>query len=283
SRTWSGVGGSTRTPPGVEVEAVSVRCAETCYVQGNLTAWKVKAKSLHLEDTAKAHIVLQETTSLDVGKAARLVGNFGSEKELFFLFSRFSKQVKALPFGAGEESGEEASEAVLSLAAASDDPQEITEAEIVAESSEDAADSDEVQDGEGGELPADLLTGAAMDLPDPLYFALVLIGRDGRRSARNAEEKRVLDELSRLLREGEVEALQSTYRTLFERLSEPGDHVVRARELLQGFFARSAQRAGGRRKEKGEQAAAGEKKGSAEASVPAAEGAPDEGADAATQ
>ena len=74
-----------------------MRCAETCFVQGFLTAWKVIAERLHLEDSARAHVVLQETERLEIGRDARLVGNFSSEKEIFGLFSRFAHQVRALP------------------------------------------------------------------------------------------------------------------------------------------------------------------------------------------
>ncbi|HVS03286.1 MAG TPA: hypothetical protein VMT16_11000, partial [Thermoanaerobaculia bacterium] len=35
------VSGSIRIEPQVSVEAVTVRCAETCFVQGSLTAWRV--------------------------------------------------------------------------------------------------------------------------------------------------------------------------------------------------------------------------------------------------
>ena len=67
-------------------------------MQGFLTAWKVNARSLHLEESARAHVVLQETERLEIGRDARLVGNFSSERELVGLFSRFANQVRSLPF-----------------------------------------------------------------------------------------------------------------------------------------------------------------------------------------
>ena len=91
--------GSIRIEPDVQVEAVNIKCADVCYVQGSLTAWKVTARSIELEESARAHIILQETESLQVGREARLVGNFSSEKELFLLFSRFAQQMRSLPFG----------------------------------------------------------------------------------------------------------------------------------------------------------------------------------------
>src|SRR6478672_11302878 len=96
--TLESTGGSIRIDRGLEVEAVTVRCSDTCYVRGFLTAWKVNARSLHLEESARAHVVLQETERLEIGRDARLVGNFSSERELVGLFSRFAHQVRSLPF-----------------------------------------------------------------------------------------------------------------------------------------------------------------------------------------
>src|SRR5436305_8530470 len=93
------IGGSIRIDRGVEVEAITVRCPETCYVQGFLTAWKVNARSLHLEESARAHVVLQETERPEIGRDAPLVGSFSSERVLVGLFSRFAHQVRSLPFG----------------------------------------------------------------------------------------------------------------------------------------------------------------------------------------
>jgi hypothetical protein len=89
--------GSLRVEPGAEVEAVTVRCADACVVAGSLTAWKVAARVIQLEDDAKAQIVLHETEKLEIGPDARLTGNFASEKELFLLFSRFARQLRAMP------------------------------------------------------------------------------------------------------------------------------------------------------------------------------------------
>src|SRR5687768_17967176 len=44
--TLESLGGSIRIDRGVEVEASTIRCAQTCFVQGFLTAWKVSARSL---------------------------------------------------------------------------------------------------------------------------------------------------------------------------------------------------------------------------------------------
>jgi hypothetical protein len=191
--------GSIRIDHGVEVEAVSVRCAGDCFVQGSLTAWKVTARALQLEENARANVVLQETERLDIGRDARLVGNFDSEKELFLLFSRFARQFRSLPFFFERR----------------DEP---------------------------GALPAGTPDGderapTAAGLPEPLFFALVLLERDADRGDYGHTSQRVLAELVKLLRAGDLETLELTYRTLFGRIVDPREDVRRAHELIAGYFA----------------------------------------------
>jgi hypothetical protein len=94
--------GSIRIEEGVTVEAVSIRAGQACFVQGMLTAWKVHAKKIALEDKAKAYIMVQESEQLELARTARLVGNFANENELLGLMAKFSPQLKSLPAG-GEE------------------------------------------------------------------------------------------------------------------------------------------------------------------------------------
>src|SRR5436190_16316244 len=89
--------GSIRIEENVTVEAVSIRAGQACFIQGTLTAWKVHAKKITLEDRAKAFIMLQESESLELARTARLVGNFANEKELFFMMGKFTPQLKELP------------------------------------------------------------------------------------------------------------------------------------------------------------------------------------------
>jgi hypothetical protein len=89
--------GSIRIEENVTVEAVSIRAGQACFIQGTLTAWKVHAKRIALEDRARAFIMLQESEHLELAKTARLVGNFSNEKELFFMMGKFSPQLKELP------------------------------------------------------------------------------------------------------------------------------------------------------------------------------------------
>src|SRR5689334_15428259 len=89
--------GSVRIEENVTVEAVSIRAGQACFIQGTLTAWRVHAKRIALEDRARAFIMLQESEHLELAKSARLVGNFANEKELFFMMGKFSPQLKELP------------------------------------------------------------------------------------------------------------------------------------------------------------------------------------------
>src|SRR5687767_15123400 len=89
--------GSIRIEENVTVEAVSIRAGQACFIQGTLTAWKVHAKKITLEDRARAFIMLQESEHLEMSRTARLVGNFANEKELFFMMGKFSPQLKELP------------------------------------------------------------------------------------------------------------------------------------------------------------------------------------------
>jgi hypothetical protein len=89
--------GSIRIEENVTVEAVSIKAAQACFIQGTVTAWKVHAKRIALEDRAKAFIMLQESEQLELSRNSRLVGNFASEKELFLMMGKFSGQLKELP------------------------------------------------------------------------------------------------------------------------------------------------------------------------------------------
>jgi hypothetical protein len=219
--------GSIRIEQNAQVEAVSVRCADTCFVEGSLTAWKVTARAIHLEDTARAHIVLQETEQLEVGRGARLVGNFSSEKELFLLFSRFAQQFRSLPLYFDRRSAHAAM----------------------------PADAGPFPFGEGsgpGAVPGSILpppaaaeedaepppaaAESAGELPDALFFALVLLERDAKRGAYGPSAQRALDQVITLLRERDLDALRPTYRTLFGRVIDPGEDTRRAHQLIREHY-----------------------------------------------
>ena len=89
--------GSIRIDANVKVETVSVQVADTCCVAGNLTAWQVRAKRVVLEKGSQAFVMLLQTDNLELDKQARLVGNFGTEQELYLMLSRFNNQLRELP------------------------------------------------------------------------------------------------------------------------------------------------------------------------------------------
>lgn len=202
--------GSIRIEPEAQIEAVTVRCAEACFVRGSLTAWRVAARSIHVEDGARAHIVLQETEHLQIGREARVVGNFSSEKELFLLFSRFAEQFRDLPM-AFDRSPEPPRLPVSATPrpfgeghqAPVSEPEEETESE---------------------------------PLPEGLGFALRMLERDALQAGYTTSARRALEQIAGLLRDRDLETLRATHRTLFARVSEPHDDARRARQLIAEHF-----------------------------------------------
>lgn len=205
--TLESLHGSVRVERGVQVEAVTVRCAETCYVEGTLTAWKVVARSLQLEDGARANVVLQETQRLEVGRGARLVGNFSSERELFGFFSRFAHQVRSLPFG--EARAEPAAELPAAAGSAEPAPEE------------------------RGESPSSEIE----EFPESLILAMVLLERELERHPHEGPGGRAIAEIAKLLQERDLETLRLTWRTLFGRIDDPGEDAARAQELVEAFYS----------------------------------------------
>jgi hypothetical protein len=240
------VSGSIRVEPGVHVEAVTVRCADTCFVQGTLTAWRLVARTLHVDGEAEAHVVMQETEHLQVERNGRIVGNFRSEKELFSLFSRFAGHVRALP-------------APLPVDAALTPVEQAIEGEVEAmptpgEAVGSAPGGTTVDDEGGAATSATAAAAAAVapttngrghapaelpELPDGLCLALVLL-EQAQAGSWTAAQRRVLDHLLALLRQGDVETLRHTFKTLFARLAGGGEGVRRARRAVGSFFEAEA-------------------------------------------
>jgi hypothetical protein len=159
--------------------------------------------------------VLQETEELQIGRQARLVGNFTSEKELFLLFSRFARQLRSLPLFSEQKRPEELGDG--------EGPELLLEATRAAEPQERRPES------------------APRELPDPLFFALVLLEREFSMSAYGPTSKRAIEELIKLLQARDLETLRLTYQTLFNRVVEPGRDVDRAHELVRDFAEMPAQ------------------------------------------
>lgn len=241
------VNGSIRIEQGVEVEAATVRCAGACYVQGSLTAWKVVARSLHLEDGADAHVVLQETDTLEVGRDARLVGNFASEDELFVLFSRFARQVRQMPFyrnRPGERmtgSGNSAHPDDAPL----DEPELVerlvppVREEAREEPPPPAAPVDEPPSTVSEKKPGARTvapTAAGKDLAEPLGFALSLLAREVDADGLDETGRRVVEELVKLLAEPDLITLRHTHRTLFAKIDPATEGVQKAEWLVDDYF-----------------------------------------------
>lgn len=244
------VNGSIRIESGAEVEAVAVRCAETCYVQGSLTSWKVKAKSIQLEEKAQARVVLQETEQVEIGKNAKLVGNFDSEKELFLLFSRFARQLRNMPFYFDRSGGdptriEEPSPAsalpapVAATGSSPPAPPQATPGKKASAAAGERSPKVGPVQKQGGSLAGEMLD-ANQELPDQLFFSLVLLERESKNESYGSGTRKVVDELVKLLRGRDFEALQHTHQALSERLVEPGDDLRRAVELIRNHFVAEA-------------------------------------------
>ena len=229
--TLESTNGSIRIEPQAEVEAVNVRCAGTCFIEGALTAWKVVADSIHLEDAAKANIVLQETERLEIGRNARLVGNFRSEKELFLLFSRFASELRALPRFTERRQVESGDGGVTEEAGMDSfllpDSVEASKARVAPPAAPEPP------------APAEAPTprrGSDGGAPDPLFFSQVILEREFTRPSYGPTSQRAIEEIVKLLRENDLETLRLTYRTLFGRIVEPGKDVQRVYELVDGHF-----------------------------------------------
>jgi hypothetical protein len=205
--------GSVRIDPDVQVEAVSVEAADSCFVAGELTAWRVHADKIILEKGAQANIMLQESETLELDRNARLVGNFASEKELYLMLGRFSRQLRELPEGVFAShqreplpDGGKARGASGSTTAEPGSPAGPT------------ADADSQQREE------------------TLALVKVIVGRELAGSRIGDDARRALEELLGLVRSGNQTALGQTYAGLLDRVSKPSDDLSKARAMLDRLY-----------------------------------------------
>jgi hypothetical protein len=198
--------GSIRIEENVNVEAVSIRAGQACFIQGTLTAWKVHAKRISLEDRARAFIMLQESEHLELAKTARLVGNFQNEKELFFMMGKFSPQLKELP-GAVDMTG---TAHTPSREIASDRPTTM-------------------------KIPAVTAPGnaAAAGEEDHLRAAQSLLEREVARPDLTPSEADALREVLFGLRERNVQRVSSIWRDAFAEVRNSSDGLRAAAEHLE--------------------------------------------------
>jgi hypothetical protein len=199
--------GSIRIEENVTVEAVSIKAGQACFIQGTLTAWKVHAKRITLEERARAFIMLQESEHLDMAKNARLVGNFANEKELFFMMGKFSPQLKELP-GSVDMSTPATLEGRVPAA-------------WIAPVSQPGTTPIPTPREENG---------------DRLRVAQSLLEREIGRTDLAAAEAEALREVLYALRERNVTRVGAIYRGAFAELKTQSEGVRQAYEQLDGYF-----------------------------------------------
>ncbi len=204
--------GSIRIEENVTVEAVSIRAGQACFIQGTLTAWKVHAKRIALEDRARAFIMLQESEHLELAKSARLVGNFANEKELFFMMGKFSPQLKELP-GAVDMSG---------------------------------AQSRELSDRTTIDRPTTMKIPAMTVAPTPaggsdedLRAAQSLLERALARTDLLPPETEALREVLFGLRERNLQRVGNIWRDAFSEVRNPDDSLRQAQAHLESYFSKA--------------------------------------------
>jgi hypothetical protein len=223
--------GSLRVEAKAQIEALEVRCGDTCYIEGALIAWRVRARALLLEDDARAQIVLREVDRLEVSKRAQITGNFRSEEDLLLLFSRYSGQLRSLPalVQRFDPAPVPATPPPGSVTAASvGAPALLREAPLPPAARPLAATP--------APAPADeaAADGLLENLPEHLLLALALLRkeRSAGTPAGDPSAASALNRLLELLAEGDEELLRRTAKTLFARLPADRDRVQRAQRLV---------------------------------------------------
>ncbi|MCP4901525.1 MAG: hypothetical protein GY906_31560 [bacterium] len=215
--------GSVRIDPKVKVEAVSVQAADSCYVAGELTAWRVRARNITLERGAQANIMLQESDSLELDGNARLVGNFASEKELYLMLGRFSRQLRQLP------QGMDMTVAERELPATGKDETDVStsvmddEEPFVSPDGEDEPNAVERQKRE-----------------EVLSLARIVLERELGRASLADGSRQALERLLELVRAQNYESLEESYQYLLSQVESPTDELDRVKQLLDRSFTEDA-------------------------------------------
>jgi len=200
--------GSVRIDPEVKVEAVSIEAADSCFVAGELTAWRVRARSITLERGAQANIMLQESESLELDRNSRLVGNFASEKELYLMLGRFSRQLRELPDNLNRREREHQTQ----LSAATDGPPEI-----------DA-------DGTDRQIPAE-----PRQRDEILSLARAILERELGRPNTSGASRKALERLLEMVRSGELHTLDGGLAYQLSQVDAPSDELIKVGRLLKNL------------------------------------------------
>ncbi len=201
--------GSVRIDPDVKVEAVSIQAADSCFVGGELTAWRVKAKKITLEKGAVAYIMLQESEHLELDRGARLVGNFASDKELYLMLGRFNQQLRQLPqaLRPGDEAGGQ-------------QPFQLGEGEAKAEPFV-------TPDGEHEPAEQEL-----QERQEVLSLARVIVERELGRSDLKDGGRKALESLQEMIMGGRIEELANALDYLVSQVESPSEDLLNARQML---------------------------------------------------
>jgi hypothetical protein len=213
--------GSVRIDPEVKVEAISVQAADSCFVAGELTSWRVKAKKITLEKGAQANIMLQESENLELDRNARLVGNFASEKELYLMLGRFTRQLRHLPEGLAP--GPEINEKLM---ASSEEPFKAINDMVSSMPEPFVAPDGENEPG----LPE------RQQLQEVLSLVRVVLERELGRASLVDPGRTALERLLDIVRAGNLRALDEGYRYLISQVENPSEDLENARVMLSSMF-----------------------------------------------
>ena len=205
--------GSVRIDPEVKVEAVSVQAADSCFVAGQLTAWRVRARTITLERGAQANIMLQESESLELDRNARLVGNFASEKELYLTLGRFSRELRNLPTGVfadDQPTRSPASQPAIEAAAkaALDDLTVVRTDDVESERE------------------------ARQQKSEVLSLVRVILEREMGRVGSEGKGRGSLEKLLELVRKKDLDQLRENYRYLISQVESPTEELERAQDII---------------------------------------------------
>lgn len=223
-------GGSIRIDENVHVEAIVVRAAQGCFIQGTLTAWRVHAKRIALDERARAYIMLQESEHLELGKSSRLVGNFANEKEVYLMLGKFSSQLKELPGSVDLQT--QASLGGLTSAALEAASRT---SESHPRSSEPASPAHEAFAGAPAQRPEDApreQEESRGQLSESLLQALEILEREHRRSDLDPRDAESVRGLCAALRDRDVNRASQIYREVFADIRQPSESMRIAFNLV---------------------------------------------------
>lgn len=209
--------GSIRIDPDVKVEAVSIQAADACYIAGTLTAWRVKAKKILLEKGAQAYIMLQESEGLELDRSARLVGNFATEKELYVMLGRFTRQLRDLP----------------DMLEPREESPRLNQGQADAPSTTALEEDEPFVSPDGEDEPGDR---QRQRREETLSLVRVVLERELGGSELEGEARGAVERLVELARTGDVDQLHERYGYLFSQIPQPSQELKRVRSMLDRLF-----------------------------------------------